>query len=348
MATQALTDISAVLSEQLAPELTKAFNRISVLAGLAPKANGRGENCTWGVQFTGATAATFSEGADVSTYNQDASVQATLSWGQYRSSFGVSGLAQAAAQSAMNSPAEIMRIIEDNASNAMEVIASKIDLDCFSGSGSNSIIGLDSALLATGTYAGIAKGTYSEWAGNYLSNSGTARELTKALLDQLEASVFDACGMSPNVIVASSAVCRKYESLFDSISRVVLAQNTDLAVNRADMSQVSVSSTNGFTGFTYKGMPVFRARNATAGCLYMLNSNMFEIQSLPQGRINTATQASEQSLVAGAARVPVGLNVRVEAMAKTGDADKFTVKCYPALKVRKPNAHGLLVDISTT
>lgn len=346
MATQALTDISTALSIQLSPVLTKAFNRISVLAGLAPKTNGRGQNCAWVVQFTGASAATFAEGADVTAYNQDASVYANLSWGQYRSSFGVSGLEQAAAQSSANSPAELMRIIMDNANNAMEALAFKMDLDMFSGTGSNSIIGLDTALAATGSYAGIAKGTYTEWAGNVLANGGTARELTKGLMDQLEAACFDASGQSPNVIVASSAVCRKYEGLFDSITRVNLVQNTDLAVNRADLSSLSVSSTNGFTGYSYKGMPVYRARNATAGAMYMLNSDMFELQTLPQGVVNTSAQAQDAGLVAGAARLPVGLNVRVEAMAKTGDADKFTVKVYPQLKVTRTNGHGILQDIS--
>lgn len=345
MTVQLLSDLSAALSDQLAPQLTKAFNRISVLASLLPKEEGAGENLSWGVQFSGATAATFTEGADATIYDQDTDVQAVLSWGQYRSSFSVSGLAQAAAQSAANSPMQLMRVIEDNASNSMEKLASVMDLACFSGTGSNSIIGLDTALSAATTYAGVSKSTYTEWAGNVVSNGGTARELTKSLMDQLEASIFDASGVSPNVIVASSSVCRKYESMFDAVSRVTLAPSTDLAVNRADMGQISVSSTNGFTGLTYKGMPVYRARNATAGVLYMLNTSQLAFKTLPQGRVNTSVQASEMGATAGG--LSTGINVRVEALAKTGDADKFSVKVYPQLQVKKTNAHGFVSDIST-
>ncbi|MEO8095796.1 MAG: phage major capsid protein, partial [Pseudolysinimonas sp.] len=233
-------------------------------------------------------------------------------------------------------------------STGAQVLASKIDADCFSGSGANAIIGLNTAIGATGTYANISRSTYTEWKGNVISNSGVARDLAKWQLDALEAAIFDACGMPPNVIVCSAAAARKYENMFDSQTRVVLNAR-DLAVGaQANALGNMAIDVGGFTGLSYKGMPVFRARNCQAGRIYMLNTTQMELQTVPFGRRNTSGNVERITLTTGGAQRKDlgGLNVAIEALAKTGDADKYTVKLYPQLKVIRPNANGWLDDVN--
>lgn len=339
------TNLSSALSQVYAPRLIRNFNRLSVLASVIPKEAGRGKNVAWDTMMSAASAASFTDGADVSTYDVDTPVPATLSWGLYRSSFSISGLAQAAAASSSGTAEELMALIDTSATNSAMKLISTINADLFSGS--SAIVGLASALAATGTYASIAKGTYSEWAGNVLANGGTSRALTKDLIDQLEASIYTASGQSPNIIVASPGVVRKFEGLFDSFNRNIVGPGEISAINRGNFSGSAVLPSNvGFTGLHYKGIPVYRDRNCQSGYLYMLNTDFLKLKFLPQPGVNTAAIAQSKELQGAPDTNMAGLAARLEAMAKTGDADKFTMKIYLQLACLRPNAHGMLQDIS--
>lgn len=342
------TNLSGALSQLYAPTLIRNFNRMSVLAAAVPKKPGRGKNVAWDAMFSGNSAAVFADGADVLTYDVDTPVSATLSWGLYRSSFSISGLAQAAAASSQGSADELMDLVNTSAENAAMKLVSTVNADLFSGS--SGIVGLATALAATGTYATIAKGTYAEWAGNVRANGGTGRALTKDLVDLLETDVYSACGLRPTMIVASPGVCRKYEGLFDSINRVIIQNTSDISPQSGAgrMSGSILADADGFTGFHYKGIPVYRDRNCQTGTMYMLNTNFLELQFLPQPGVNTAAIAQDQGLKGMPNTNMAGLAARLEAMAKTGDADKFTMKIYLQLAVKRPNSCGILQDISET
>lgn len=350
MATQDLaTNLSSALSQLYAPKLVRAFNRLSVLAATLPKKPGRGKNVAWDVQFSAASAASYTDGADVSLYDVDTPVAATLSWGLYRSSFAVTGLAQAAAATSAGSADEIMQLIDSSADNSAAKLISTINADLFAGTGAGTTItGLASALAATGTYANIAKGTYTEWAGNVSSNGAVSRALTKDLMDTMEASIYTASGLVPNIIVASPGVVRKFESLFDQYSKMILTSGEVSNIQKSFATGAPIVADNvGWTGLHYKGIPVYRDRNCQTGYMYFLNTEQLELQVLPQPNVNTSVISSERNL----AGLPSGVNVsdvmgRIEAMAKTGDADKFTLKVYLQLKVSRPNAHGFISDIS--
>jgi hypothetical protein len=207
---------------------------------------------------------------------------------------------------------------------------------------------LATALAATGTYANIAKGTYSEWAGNVYANGGTARNLTKDLLDQCEAGIYGASSLVPGIIVASPGVVRKFESLFDQMNRVILASGEVSAIQKAPVAMGAsvITDSVGWTGLTYKGIPVYRDRNCPAGSLFMLNPDLIQLQYLPQPGVNTAAIAQDRQLQGLPNTNMAGLAARLEAMAKTGDADKFTMKLYLQLAVLRPNAHGWISDVS--
>lgn len=340
------TNLSSALSQVYAPKLVRAFNRLSVLATVIPKEQGRGKNVAWDVMFSGNTAATYTDGADVSTYDVDTPVAATLSWGLYRSSFSVSGLAQAAAATSLGSADELMELIDTSATNAAMKLISTINSDLFTGS--TGIVGLNTALASSGSYANIAKSSYSEWAGNVFSNGSVARNLTKDLIDQCEAQIYSNSSLVPNVIIASPGVCRKFESLFDQVSRTMLVGPGEIsAVNRSFASGAAVVADSvGWTGLHYKGIPVYRDRNCPTGTMYLLNTDQMRLQFLPQPGVNTAAIAQDRALAGLPDTNMAGLSARLEAMAKTGDADKFSMKIYLQLKVLRTNAHGFISDIS--
>ncbi|GAC1576971.1 MAG: hypothetical protein NVS3B7_10100 [Candidatus Elarobacter sp.] len=340
------TNLNAALSQLYAPKVIRAFNRISILSAMLPKAPGRGKNVAWDVYVSGNSAASYTDGADVATYDVDTPLPATLSWGLYRQSFQISGLAQAAAASSYGSADELIALIDTSASNSAMKLVSTVNADLFTGSGANAITGLSTALAATGTYAGIAKGTYAEWAGNVYANGGVARNLTKDLMDQTEAGIYTASSLTPDCIVASPGVVRKFESLFDQMNRVILAGGEVSTVQRNVGSGAVLPDAVGWTGLSYKGIPVYRDRNCPTGTMYMLNRSMIQLQYLPQPSVNTAAIAQDRLMQGLPDTNMVGLAARLEAMAKTGDADKFTMKIYLQLAVLRPNTCGVIQDIS--
>lgn len=341
------TNLSAALSQVYAPKVVRAFNRISILAAALPKTAGRGKNVAWDVYVSGNTAGTFVDGSDVTTYDVDTPLAATLSWGLYRQSFQISGLAQAVAATSIGSADELMALIDTSAANSAMKLASTINADLFTGSGANAITGLSTALTNTGVYATINKGTYTEWQGNVFANSGVSRNLTKDLMDQLEAGIYGASSLTPDCIVASPGVVRKYESLFDQMNRVILSGGEISTVQRSvGGGGAVIPDSAGWTGLTYKGIPVYRDRNCPVGTMYMLNRDTIQLQYMPQPGVNTAAISQDKAMSGLPDTNMAGLSARLEAMAKTGDADKFSMKIYLQLAVLRPNANGILQDLT--
>lgn len=346
MAATLYSDIDDALSLVFESRLARVYNRHALMVSLLSKAPGSGRNLAWDVETSAATAATYAEDAAAGTAQSDVTVPATLDWARYRSVFGVTGTALAAAQASGN-PAELAQLILAKAEGNASKLLSLVNDDIFNGSGANSIIGLDTALDATTTYANVSKVTYTEWAGNVLANGAVARALTKDLMDQMESTIFAASGVSPNCIVTTSTIARKFESQFDSGAR--FQGGVDLSMLAAMMGieipalpPVMVQNCIGY----YKRMPVFRDINATAGTMYFLNTEEVSMRFLPQPGSSTSSQVTERAL-RGNERDPVsGLSARVEALAKTSDTDTWQIKVYPQLQVRKPSTCGLLKDIS--
>lgn len=348
MATQALSDFSGALAVVLGPDVIRQMNRKATTLGLLNKAAGAGPTCAWDVSFSGATAGTYTEGADVSAADLqvDTKNQASLSWGYYRSAFGISTLAKAVAASSSTSPEDIADMVRFDAMGSASKLASVINTAIFSGSGSGSVIGLDSALAASGTYAGLSKATYSEWGGNVLANGGSARALTKSLLDELEQTIYDACGEAPDIIVTTSAIARKYESLFDSMTRQVIVAPGELSAARTGGNPGPTwRPEEGETGLTYKGRQVYRDKDCTAGHLYMLNSDYARVRFVPMP-LDPEFANAVRSMGLTDLMDPVNLAAHFSALGKLGSSDRFLLELFPQLEIKAVNAHGFIDDIS--
>ncbi len=361
MAAETLSTISAALSQLFAPTLYNQMNRVAWTTSALGAEAGQGDakNVSWDTQFSGATAYPVADGSDVTSveYNQDVPVPAVLSWANYRSAFQLSENEIDAAARSMGTPSSLMSIFKNRVEGSVERVCSLINSDVFSGTGTGTdplgasvpdIQGLlGGPLDATGSYAGILQSSYSEWAGNVLSNGSTARPLTLDLVAQMEGNIFSACGESPNLIVCDSGTYRKYQGLFEPIRRIAgernLTYSTGPEENMAGREMVF-----------FKGIPIMRDKDCPAGKMIFLNTNYVKLKFLPH--INpgdafgyeTGMLSGSTGQAPGSNTSPTGLPLSIRLLAKTGDSVKGEVKVTCQLAVARRNAVGYISDISTT
>lgn len=347
MAAETLSSISGALAQTFAPQISRLWNRQAILArtlrAVAGGGQGGGQNIAWDVEYSGATADAFVEGSDVASgeFSTDPVTKAILPWGQYRSAFQLSNLEIIAAANNIASATALEDMVGERFMGAITKLISKINVDLFSGTGTSngapSIIGLDAALSTGGSYAGINKATVTEWAGNLSSNAGTGRALSLSLLAGGEQLAFISSGMEPSVLFTTAAIHTKYEGLFTDIVRVV------------NDGRGPVQSFQGSTNNLYwRGKPVVRDRNATAGCVYMINPDEVELVYLPwPGSSPDGVQTMSKSLESsnGEQGEQTPLMARCYPLGRTGSGVKFVVEIYLQLKVRRPNAHVLIKDL---
>lgn len=338
MAVDLLTNLSAALAQLFSPELSRQWNRATVIARELPVKIAGGKNLGWDVEFGGAAAASYVEGADVTSGELlvDPVVPAIIPWACYRSSFGLSGMQLAAATSSMGNASALTDIVGERLMNSASKVASVINSDLYVGTGSsNTIVGLlGGALEATSSYAGIYRtggsSNYTEWMGNILANGGTSRALTLDLLYQLEANIFIASNMQPDLIICDPQTYRKYAGLFETLRRI----NGD--------GNVPMGFGSGASELFFKGIPVIRDKDMPSGHLMMLNRNELEINVL--STVSAGDAVREGSIALPGTVAPL----HIDSLAKTGDSIKFSVKSYLQLKVKRPNACGYIADISVS
>ena len=147
-------------------------------------------------------------------------VPASLGWGQYRAAFKLTHTELNAAYNNMGNPAELDRLVEERFFGAITAMTAAINRDALTGTGVDAkgrptIVGILPALQASGTYAGISKTTYPEWAGNVIANGGVARPLTPDLMARAEQLTYVARGTSPEMILCTPGIHTRYEALFE-------------------------------------------------------------------------------------------------------------------------------------
>ncbi len=343
-----LSAISSALGTTFASKLTRVWNRTSVLLQnmvvVPGGGQGGGKQVGWDVQFAGATAASFAEGADISSFDNDVEVPATLAWGQYQSKFKLTNKEMNAAFSNMGNAAELERILEERMFDAITAITAKINSDIIVGTGADgssnpTIYGLLTALLDSGSYAGINPGTsgYEAWVGNVQANGGVPRPLTLDLLAKAEQLQYVASGQSCDVLVTTPGIKTKYEGLFNSVQRMDAGAGGPIP--RMDASAEDLY---------WRGRPLLREKDMTAGYLLGLNSQDIELRVLPWAPVPDAVPVTMRQLISsdGDNSSLLGAMVNVYPLARTGSAVKFAVEIYCQLKVRRRNQHFMIEDIS--
>lgn len=348
MATELYADIAAALSQEFDSDLYHQFNREATFLAQLPSKPADDKTLSFGVEFTaGSDADAVAEGSDVAggEMTTDKPVPGTLSTALYRTAFALSDSEIKKAALSNGSAAALIDILGDRVFTKAARLASKINKDLFAGTGTNgggftNIIGLDTACAASGSYAGIDPGTYTEWASGVLANGGTPRALTVGLLDQAEELLFQQCGRKPNFIMTTSGVRRSYANLFEQVRRVVSDGMGSMQMNA------------GASEYFYAGIPVQRDKDATSGRLYMGVSEFMGIEFLPPLGMDKDTVIAKQKMLQGTTGKPgervtgTSIPFEITPLAKTGNSVKFMLSVELQFKIRRRNAFVVIKDIA--
>lgn len=323
------------LGQELRGDIVSQINRRSAFLRLIPVVEGHGQNAAWAVEGDGHLAASFADGATVSDFGSDAQAQALLSWARVGGGFHVTGSAQRAAASAAAGPGGTKDLIGRNMKNSIAKVASAVNAQCFSGTGANQIQGLDDAISQTAnTYATIDRSSVSYWRPT-VSDPGALTAPTFAQIRSDRSAIFTASGELPDLGVCSPPVFDALAALFDNNRRFVQDVVTARGPVRLD---------NGFEALALEGMMIVKDINATANRLYYINTNYIELQCQMLNPPQLMGMAMVGQANDGYGQVPLG--IRVDKLAKNGDADRYLTFTECQLVVRRPNAMGCRKNIA--
>lgn len=355
MAGAVLSDISAVMNLVFGDALANQMRRDVILPNLVRVENDANSTCTWPVKFTGRnTAAAKAEGFDAvdGDYSTDVRKQATIVWAQYSSFAKVSGLSQALA--AATRAGGSYDLLAAELRDAIEELSVLISGDTYAGNDGDTppeLEGLANAVDSTGTYAGLAQGSYSEWASG--ENSLATASLSIAnLRTNLHRPFKTGCGVWPEFVITTPALFDAVCALFPEQTRLMVD-----VVNTAARGRVDLKALGGYRAVEVDGIPYIEDRHCTASTFYALHSDFLSYQQVPAAgsAVSSAmsVQASVKSLTGDS--LPLGeieamlargasrLQPYIEPLGKTGDNMKVLVKWYGQLKLRRRNAASKLL-----
>jgi hypothetical protein len=349
MAVLNLSNVSGALATLFEDQIASQWNRAVVLTQLLPFKPGESKNIQWDVEDQDGAPGTsvLADGADVSTYNDDAIEPAVLQWGTYSEAFGVSGKALAAAARVGN-PAALADLFGEKLDRAVMRLTSNINKDWYSGSGAtDTIMGLlatGGGLLSTGVYAGIDRSVRTLWQGNQLLNGGVPRNITINLMRDMRRLIYIACGEMIDLIVCDPIQHEKYGMLLDSQRRY----SVDVTLRGK-----KIVLDGGYRALDFDGIPVIADKACSPGQMLFLNTRYVAIRQLPDALAALPAGMGNAGIVRlhGTSEEQLGpgqtqLTARINPLAVTGDAYKFQIVLYPQLQVRRPNACGVLGDLA--
>lgn len=161
---------------------------------------------------------------------------------------------------------QIIDLLKAKIMQAENSIKERLNNDLFNGAGSTSkeIDGLDTA-IGTGTYGGIAGGTYSWWQ-SYVESTGTG--LTVAQIRKATNTVnLGQGGGKVSMIITTQLLHEKYESLLTAT----------LQYNTTTTKEMKRLGDAGFYALGFRGTPVVYDEQATAGVVYFINTDNLKL-----------------------------------------------------------------------
>lgn len=323
------------LAQQYRGDLVRQINRRTTLLKMLRILRGEGKNCAWAPQGSGHLAENYTDGQAAANFGSDAQLSATLAWGLYRSNFHVTKLAMDTAATS-GSPLGNLALWGRNLLDASATLADAIETALFNGAGTGTTIaGLDVAIGdTTNTYATLARGSYSYWQP-YVVDPGSATSITLKQIRTDIGTIFDNSGETPDLAVCPTAVFNVIAGLFDPNRRWTVVNTARGAVNL----------NAGYEGVEVDGCMFVKAKGATAGQIYYINTNHVHIEVLPSASVpDEVSRAVVPNDGFGA--VPLGMVA--EPLAKLGPASRAQVLAQLQLVVERPNSCGVRKNVATT
>jgi len=349
MTTVNTSSIAAALQKRFETDVVSQIMRAApMLQILGPNVrDAEGQNIQWAVKLGDASAgsaAAISEGADVSAFNTDTKQAAVLTYGTYHDAFEVTGKALSIALASGN-PRALADLFESEIADSTMRLAHSLAGEFWNGNGSGERMTglLGGAILDSGTYAGIDRGTYTQWRGNVKANGGTPRAVSFALLRDMSTTVYKACGMRPNMYVSGPSTHDKFAALFLEQRRYV----QDVLTPNG-----KVTLSGGHRALEFDGVTLVEDVNCPEGKIVGLNLGLLFFKQLPQPGQSPTRSMGERPLETAPESTQGGgqirLRVRIQPLAVNGDKFRFAIYIYPQVQVRRPNAFGILDDLIST
>jgi len=331
------SDLVGVISNAYRPAVVRTLNRRSTLFKTLPIVQSSAPVIYWDIEEDGMEAETFTDGDAVTDAAVDAVSSATLRRGLLRVNFSLGDEAIANARLIPAGPQSLMGLVARQYTNSVLTWVSAANLKMFSSS--SGVIGLDTALLNTGSYAGIDRTTVHENFRAYYQDPGSLTPPTLKMIRGDLSAIYDQCGETPDLAFCASAVWNKIASLFDDVRRYTV--ETMMTARGPIMLDGSAA------GIMIDGCVFLKDKDATANTIYYVNSQYVNIEYC---NLQPAEQmdAANRTLIAddGYGQIPVGLYLK--RLGALGASERFTTEGSIQIVVSKPNACGRRVNVATT
>ncbi len=375
MATFSIADMGASMSTVYRRKVTQTQRKTPILRLLSMlgslKQGNTGPNITWTPKFSGQAAGNPSlDGGAFITATSDQPVSASLAYGSIGAPAKLTDDIYWRGGPSAGISADYNTFNDMYNEQRLDAVGAALKLceqQIFTGTGSaNQFVGLSTACAASGTYATIAPGTYSQWASTVVANGGVLRSLTIPLMKQTVRVIATASKAGrPNIAVTTPALMDVIEGLFDPYLQIPIAPGAMTGPNAGPEKLVLNPGTvrtvggninmDGFRHFYWATAGVYfvespdctdTAQTNANNVIYFLNSDELELLYLePPGPRMTlhdagAAQAIEQTMG------PIA-NLQFEEVprGRVGYATEWDYTAKIGLKLTSRNAHGVLADV---
>lgn len=160
---------------------------------------------------------------------------------------------------------QVVDLLKAKILQAENSLKERINNDFFNGSSaSKEIVGLQTA-IGTGTYGGIAGGTYSWW-NSYVESTGAVLSVDM-IRTGLNTVNNGAGGSKCSIMVTTQALHEKYESLLTAT----------LNYDTASTKEMKRLGDAGFMALGFRGIPVVYDEQTPTGEFYFLNTDNMKI-----------------------------------------------------------------------
>jgi hypothetical protein len=324
-----------VLAQNYRGDIIRQINRKAALLKMLKIEPGSGKNVAWAAEGDGMFAESFAEGADVTEFGSDAQDPAILQWGMYRSNLHVSGLAMAAA-STSGTPFGNIPLWGRNIANASGVLASKINMALYKGTGVGSTIaGLGVAIgSTTNVYAGIDRTTRPYFRPIVTDPGSPTAPTIDSIRDHL-GEIYDASGEVPDIAMCPTNIFNTIGGLF---------QNQRRYIEEVTTAQGRIVLRGGYQGLEIDGCVFLKDKDATPNEIQFINTNHIWMETLcPAGP--PLPEGMEMQMQADDGFGAFMLALQYEMLAKVGDSTRAMVKCYLQMKCDRPNSCGVMKNV---
>jgi hypothetical protein len=350
MAGQTGATVSGVLATLVEKKVVGLVNRACPTLQFVSKVPADGKNVTWDVAYGVAdnhASITVAEDGDITAGNKDTLAQAYLPYTVLSEPFSYTGLSQALARSS-GGPEDLSNIEMWELDRATTRFGAGIAYLMFSGDNTANPVQMTGliksttgALLATGTYANVDKGTVTQFAGNEKNMASIGNLSLPQMRDMISTIISkDEMSRAPTFIAASNKCFDTYCNMFDANRRWV---------NEVTLGSRTIKLDGGVQIAEFDGIPIVRdvkIPETTTGTMLFLNDQEVRMRYLPfPTAADIQTKNIEITPDGKTLSRGTGLMAKIIKMGRKGDYDLYALVAYLQLQVRAPNSCGYMYNI---